>query len=353
MTTSQSFLLLNDEQNPVLSDSIEFIYVNYFKDLDLMASLRSLKTLLAKCCISATVHIVDNSFCEKGVQSSRILLCSILELNSSFFNVQYHASDTNIGFGRACNKAARLCRNPVFAIVNCDTSFDNSDPASFKNFVANLDKANVVIAGPKVVDDLGFLHASCFSFDPISILFKPVRHVRKISKRCKALFPKYNYFKLLIDRITYEGMDKSIPCNVDWVSGCFMLISKKFFDQVSGFDDRYFLYFEDVDLCRKARQVRGNVLFDPRFEIIHKAEHASSKTNGIVRSLVLNSAARHHIASWLKYCLKWKYDFFEKFSNVIRYKLGNSRRPKSTLGYGLEFSVFEVDPYLNKPTNKD
>lgn len=340
--------MTSDVSNFAFLNAMEFIYVNYFKDADLLLSLQSLKLLLSKCFISATVHIVDNSFCEKNIQSSRSLLRSILDLNSSSFIVQYHATDANIGFGRACNKAARLCQNPIFAIVNCDTSFDNSDPVAFVNFLANLHKENIVIAGPKVVDDLGLLHASCFSFDPISILFKPLRHVRKVSKRFKTFFPRYSYFKLLIDRITYEGMDKTAPCNVDWVSGCFMLISKHFFEQVNGFDERYFLYFEDVDLCRKARQVRGGVLFDPTFEIMHKAEHASSKTNGIIRSILSNSAARHHIASWLKYCIKWKTDFIDKLFNVVRYKIGKAKRPKSNLGYGLEFSVFETDPFSGK-----
>ena len=90
-------------------------------------------------------------------------------------------------------------------------------------------------------------------------------------------------------------MDKSQPCIVDWVSGCFAVVRKDFFENVSGFDERYFLYFEDVDLCRKARQFSHFVVFDPRMQIVHKARHQSASREGVVRSIVFNQVARYHI----------------------------------------------------------
>ena len=151
----------------------------------------------------------------------------------------------------------------------------------------------------------------------------------------------FQFFKSRIDRITYEGLPKDKQSRVDWVSGCFMLVSREFFDTVSGFDDRYFLYFEDVDLCRKARQLGRNVVFDPSFSIIHHANHESAKVKGIARSLVANKAARHHIISWVRYCSKWRLDFLRKITVFVASKLRGVDRRKLAITYAMDFSVYE------------
>ena len=93
-----------------------------------------------------------------------------------------------------------------------------------------------------------------------------------------------------------------------------MLVQRKFFEQCKGFDERYFLYFDDVDICRKARNFKFNVIYDPNVSIIHNATHESRNTKGILKSVFLNKTSRYHLSSWIKYLFKWRLDFIYRIS---------------------------------------
>lgn len=321
---------------------IEFIYVNYFSADVLVESILSLKILLSDCNLVALVYIVDNSFVLADSACARNLSLFAVTVSTVDFRVQYSPSDTNLGFGSACNKVARYSTSRLILFVNCDTLFHLTSGDNFLNMLALFDDPSISIVGPKVLGINGHIQSSCFSFDPISILLKPFRHLRKMGTLFTRNIPNYNSLKRRIDRISYEGMINDLPCYVDWVSGCFLLVRSSFFHTVGGFDKQYFMYFEDVDLCRKARQLGQSVLFDPRVSVTHIGSYASSHQKGIFRSILFNSAARHHILSWLKYCFKWRIDIFTKFSLLLGSFCALKKRPKCMGGYSLDFSVYKI-----------
>ena len=323
------------EKNPV-----DFIYVNYHSSDDVMRSIESLKSLVKCAGLSARVYVVDNSFIESDPEVV-LKLSNFSKLTTcDNYYVSYLPSDSNSGFGAACNKASRICSAPLIAFVNCDTSFSSTDPHEFLRMLDLLYRGSGAIVGPRIVSECGLLHASCFSFDPVSILLKPLRHIRRVGSSIRLKIPRYSSIKKRIDRITYEGMDKENPCYVDWVSGCFAVVRRDAFESVSGFDERYFMYFEDVDLCRKFRQFSLGVIFDPRIDVVHVASHASAKRRGVFRSLLFNPIARHHVRSWIQYCWKWKGDFVQKISRYISPAAKESLRRVGGVGYGLDFSVY-------------
>lgn len=84
------------------------------------------------------------------------------------------------------------------------------------------------------------------------------------------------------------------PVGVDWVSGAFMLIRRETFDALGGFDERFFLYWEDADFCRRALDAGWTTLYAPAVEVVH---HTSRTTaHAPTRSLVAFhiSALRYH-----------------------------------------------------------
>jgi N-acetylglucosaminyl-diphospho-decaprenol L-rhamnosyltransferase len=317
--------------------NIDIIYVNYNSEHDLISSIKSLKNIVSQWPGSISIFIADNSFCEVEDSTARSLYREIQRLRFSGWYISYLPSDSNLGFGKACNKAARLGKGEFLIFANCDTSFEGIDAHILLDTIIVADSEDVAIVGPRVLSETGHLHASCFSYDPISILLKPFRHVRKIGRITKAI-PKYKTFKKRIDRITYEGMPKSRVSNVDWVSGCLMICDRAFFELSGGFDEQYFLYFEDVDLCRKARRLGYSVVFDPRMTIVHRGKYQSSSQIGVLSSILFNKAARWHLISWLKYMWKWRKDFLHKLRLALTSV--KAAKPKSTTNYKLNFSVF-------------
>ena len=321
-----------------MSTSIDLIYVNFNNYKEIIYSLKSLYEIVDELKKDFFIYIVDNSFSITRSEFIYNFQNKLKEFNNhNKISIKFIPSDRNIGFGKGCNMAAKEGSSEKIIIINPDTSFEKCDPNLFNQFIQVINEEDV-ISGPKIVDEKGLPKNSCFSFDPISILLKPLRHVKIISKRLKFI-TKINFFKLRIDRISYKGISKNKLSYVDWLSGCFMLINRNFYDQVNGFDERFFLYFDDVDFCRKARQMGKNVIYNPSFEIIHKGAHQSRSIKGILKSFMNNKTARYHICSWAKYVWKWRMDFIYK----LIYKIKGKRSKLeylSTNYYNLDFSHF-------------
>lgn len=93
---------------------------------------------------------------------------------------------------------------------------------------------------------------------------------------------------------TDEAMDK--PTEIEFCSGCFMLIRTELFKKLGGFDDRYFLYMEDADLSRQVRK-QAKVVFFPGAKVTHAWHHESAKSG---------KALKLHIESGRKYFAKWR-----------------------------------------------
>ena len=293
--------------------SLDLVYVNYLSDTEVIYSLKTLIESEIDAYFLINIFILDNSSGEGKLNEKLLLLNE--QIKNKNLKIKYIKSERNIGFGSGCNLAAKYGDSEIIIFVNCDTDFSQTNKENFKLMINKLSNDTVII-GPKIISNKGLIHASCFSFDPTSIILKPLRHVRKMGNLSKFI-PEYRFLKSKIDRISYAGVDKENPSHVDWISGCFMVVSRSFFSIAKGFDERYFMYFEDVDLCRKARQLQLKVIFDPSLSVIHAARHQSSSTNGILKSIIKNKTTRYHLISWLKYIKKWRIDFISKIYYYI------------------------------------
>jgi len=289
--------------------NLDIVYVNFHKENDIICSIQELKILLKKCEINSKIFIVDNSF-EFNNKKSKELKNFCIKNSEKNQQIKYCPSQKNLGFGKGNNKAVRMSNSDKVLFVNCDTRFFNTKYKDFLEFINLIDDKNV-IAGPKVKSETNIVFDSCFSFDPFLILIKPLRHIKFIGKFSKLIL-KSRYLNKKINAISYFSKNKNQLSYVDWVSGCFMLVQRKFFEKCKGFDERYFLYFDDVDICRKARNLNLNVIYNPNLSIIHNATHESRNTKGIIKSVLLNKATRYHLSSWIKYLLKWRKDFIYK-----------------------------------------
>lgn len=92
---------------------------------------------------------------------------------------------------------------------------------------------------------------------------------------------------------------------VDWVQGSAFLISRELFNELGGFDERFFMYYEDVDLCRRCWEKHRPVYYFPEAELLHGYGRGSAVSGGLVSGLIKNKMAQAHIISWIKYTFKW------------------------------------------------
>ncbi len=100
-----------------------------------------------------------------------------------------------------------------------------------------------------------------------------------------------------------RAMDE--PTDVDWLLGACLLARSSCIRDVGLMDERFFLYFEDTDWCRRFWRAGYKVRYIPQSRMIHLHKRDSAQA-GIFAAL-FHTATRAHIASWIKYILKWRH----------------------------------------------
>lgn len=171
-----------------------------------------------------------------------------------------------LGFGANHNQACRKASGMFFCVLNPDIRFENNP---FPPLMACLNSANVGVAAPMVVNPQGEIEDSARHFP------SPLKILCKVFGKCKGS--------------DYELHGQTIA--PEWVGGMFMLFKSEIFKQVNGFDARYFLYYEDVDLCARLRLSGYEVLLCPQAKVVHHAQRSSHRNLKYLR-LHLSSMAR-------------------------------------------------------------
>jgi GT2 family glycosyltransferase len=208
------------------------------------------------------VIIVDNA---SGDSSREIV-------TAQFQEVQWIQLKTNIGFGKACNIGAEAARGQYLLLLNPDTVVSSNTLSSAVEFMEAHPKAGLM--GPKILNPDGTLQLSCRRSIPTpSVAFYYFAGL-------SYLFPKSKRFGRY--HLTY--MDEDETAQVDVISGSFMFMRRDIFDIIGGFDKRFFMYGEDIDLCYRVRQTGYEVWYYPMVKIVHQKGKSSSKR--LIRSRI-------------------------------------------------------------------
>lgn len=169
-----------------------------------------------------------------------------LEELSGKLNLQILEQRKNSGFGSAHNAGFRRSQGDYILFLNPDTEFL---PGALEKLLKVFSQDEKVgIAGPLLVDSLGQAEPDCFgtSRTPLSTI------KRKITGRK--------------DR---HQVRRGEIFESDWVSGGAMLARRDVFEKAGGFDENYFMYFEDVDLCLRAKKMGYKIMVNPSVKIFH------------------------------------------------------------------------------------
>lgn len=156
------------------------------------------------------------------------------------------------GFGANHNAAFAYCNSPFFCVMNPDVRL-RANP--FWPLIACMEDAKVGLAAPMVFDQEGRAEDSARRFPT------PTGLASKL-------------LGLSDGRYHVTGAN---AMEVDWVAGMFMFFRAEAFRDASGFDEDFFLYYEDADICTRLWQLRWKVLLQPGASIIHAAQRRSRR----------------------------------------------------------------------------
>lgn len=187
------------------------------------------------------------------------------ELKQAYPAVEWLSSDVNLGFGKACNRAAEKAKYPYLFFVNPDTLASKETFHKVLEYAHQLPNAGVV--GCRILNGDGTLQWACRrSFpSPMGAIYKTLG--------LAWLFPKSKRFGSY--NLTY--LDPNEAHEVDAVSGSFFCVHQDVFREVGGFDEDFFLYGEDLDICYRIQQAGYHNHYYPGTAIIH-FKGQSSKT---------------------------------------------------------------------------
>jgi len=229
------------------------ILVNYNAGDELRAALASIAADMAGRAWDG--YVVDNA----SVDGSSAIVREFLP------EVTLIANRDNVGFGRAVNQALARARAPLVLIMNPDCQLRPGAVAALESELRQ--HPHCALAGPRILNPDGSVQGSARGDpDMLTGLFGRSAVLRR-------LLPWLPVSKRnVVDETTRPGSPSVV---VDWLSGACVLGRRAALAAVDGFDERYFLYWEDADLCRRLRARGAHVRYVPSAVAVHRVGHSS------------------------------------------------------------------------------
>jgi len=201
--------------------------------------------------------------------------------------VRFVENDGNWGFADACNVGARAARGEFLLFLNPDAEDRGGGIAALLDVARSHPEAAILTA--RQVDGTGRAQKVFDSFPSLWTLFGPARAALRL---------------LVPGRYPDPRGTRAAYAEVDWVSGSALLIRRRVFDALDGFCNGYWMYSEDVDLCRRARTAGHAVAFAGSVTLVHAhggATRNDPETAALTRSEVVVSRhfyASRHLPAW-------------------------------------------------------
>jgi len=248
------------------------VVVNYNSGGELERALRSIADELTS--VPWEGVVVDNASADESAKAV-----------SAFAPVRLRRNSENVGFGRGVNQGVRETTAPYVLIMNPDCRLVAGAMATLR---AELDRHDgCAIVGPRILDPDGSIQGSARGDpDMLTGLFGRTAMLRR-----HLPFLPVARRNVVVDDVIRSG-EPSMP--VEWLSGACMLARREAFEAVKGFDDRYFLYWEDADLCRRLRARGYHVRYVPGASAIHRVGHST-------RTARIASIRAFHDSAYLYY----------------------------------------------------
>lgn len=240
--------------------------VSYHNEVDVKNAVDSIEQH-TPATISKQIFVVDN-----------VVGGSLKILEQQYEDVTYLATGKNLGFGGGHNFVLDKLDSKYHAIVNPDILLTED---SFSKLISFMEQEKVGMCVPKLVDEEGNLLAVYRRELTVWDMF--------LRMFLKGAFKKRQAYH------TMQDTDYTKAFDVPFAQGSFLLIQTELYKKLGGFDERFFLYMEDADLCKRVNEV-SQLRYCPDTAVIHKWEKGSHKSGKLFKL---------HVQSMLAYFNKW------------------------------------------------
>lgn len=255
-----------------MTPEISAIVVNYNAGRELELALRSVQ---ADCRdISWEAVVVDNASSDGSAA-----------VVDAFPQAKLIRNATNVGFGRAVNQAVASSKAPLLLMLNPDCQLTPGATAALRLVLAAEPACAVV--GPRILDPDGAVQGSARGDpDMLTGLFGRTGALRTLLP-----FLPVARRNVVVEEAVRSGASSVV---VDWLSGACLLVRRDAFLAAGGFDERFFMYWEDADLCRRLRGQGHSIRYVPGATAVHKVGQSS-------RTAKRSSIRAFHQSAYLYY----------------------------------------------------
>lgn len=259
-----------------MSPCIDIVIVNWNAGNQLAVLLQSIAQFHAG--LVNSVVIVDNHSSDDSIARVKAL-----DLSDSF-ELRIICNLENRGFGVACNQGAASCSSPFILFLNPDTRLFAESLAISVRYLEAHEHADVGVVGIQLVDESGQVSRSCARFPTAGIWVAQAVGLSKL--------PPFRRWSMHMADWSHEQ-----TCEVDHVIGAYYLVRRSIFDCIRGFDPRFFVYLEDLDLSLRIRSLGYRVVYLTGVQ----AFHAGGGTSRQIKATRLYYSLRSRLAYAFKH----------------------------------------------------
>lgn len=252
---------------------ISITIVAYHNYEDIKAAVESMEKYTDSA-IDKKIYIVDNSCLKEDHPVKKEFLLFL----SQWEDVEYLDTGDNLGFGKGHNYVLDRLDSRYHGIVNPDILLTED---SLGKIIAFMEQDDAGIVVPKLVDERGEMIKAYRRELTVWDMF--------IRFCCPGCFKKRKAYH------TMDEMDYTKIFDVPFAQGSFLIVRTDLYKKLEGFDDRFFMYLEDADFCKRANEI-SVVRYYPDTTVIHKWEKGSHKSGRLLKI---------HLQSMYRYFKKW------------------------------------------------
>jgi GT2 family glycosyltransferase len=213
-------------------------------------------------------------------------------IKEKYPKIRYLPFKENLGYSRGVNIGLKNANGRFILILNPDVILTEGAITKMIDYVGK--HTDIGMLGPQVLNFNGTWQRTYFGF------YKPITIVAR-----RSWLGKLGPFKRALADFLMADSDHSNIQTPDWLMGSAIMISREAYNKVGGMDERFFMYFEDVDWARRFWHNDYKVVYYPEAVMYHYHQRESSSKLGILDAL-FNKKTRWHIASGIKFFLKYR-----------------------------------------------